>query len=176
MRKRHIYGCFRRALRCVLSRSDFAIVHFSIQGSHLHVLCEAHDKYALADGIKALCCSFAQRVNRELSRRTHMRCRGAVFPDRYHVRAIGSVRQVRHALVYVLNNFRHHRATGPTLFGDRLDFYSSAALFEGWKERTQPTLTLPADYEAPHVKAATTWLLSVGYRRAEPISVYEVPG
>lgn len=157
-------------------RTDFAVVHFSIQGNHIHLLCEAHDKYALGDGIKALSCSFAQRVNRTISKRTGARCRGAVFPDRYHVRPITSVRQVRHTLAYVLNNFRHHRNIGPTLFGDRLDFYSSAALFAGWKERTRSTLALPAGYETPAVKAPTTWLLAIGYRHAPAISVYEVPG
>lgn len=176
LRKRHIYERFRCALRCVHPRTDFAVVHFSIQGTHIHLLCEASDKFALAEGIKALCCSFAQRVNRAISRRTGIHRRGAVFADRYHVRAVGNVRQVRHALAYVLNNFRHHRISGPTLLGDRLDFYSSAVAFPGWKERTRRTLALPNGYEAPPVKAPATWLLSAGYRRAEPISVYEVPG
>lgn len=176
LRRRHVYDCFRRALGCAWHRTDFSVVHFSIQGTHLHLLCEAHDKAALAEGIKALCCSFAQRVNRAISRRTGIRMRGAVFADRYFVRPIGNVRQVRHALAYVLNNFRHHRTRGPTLLGDRFDFYSSAVSFPGWKERILKPLALPKSYETPPVKPPATWLLSVGYQRARPISVYEVPG
>jgi hypothetical protein len=98
-----------------------------------------------------------------------------VFTDRYHVRALTNVAQVRNAIVYVLNNFRHHNLDEPTLAHGRVDYYSSGILFMGWKERTLHEPCLPEDYPRPDVHDAETWLLRYGLRRARPISVWEVP-
>jgi REP element-mobilizing transposase RayT len=176
LRTRHAYRAIRRALATVLDRADeFRIVHFSVQGNHLHLLCEAQNKLALARGLQAFQISAAKHLNRECSRRS-VRRRGKVFPDRYFAEAIDSVRQVRHTLNYVLNNWRKHRQDrGYSLFDGRVDPYSSGVWFAGWKERTEP-VAIPPDYEPPRLSDPRTWYLTTGYKLAPPISVYEVPG
>jgi REP element-mobilizing transposase RayT len=178
LRKRHVYRAIRLALETVLERktADFRIVHFSIQGNHLHLVCEADDKRALASGMKSFEISAAKHLNRELSTRRGERRKGHVFADRYHVRPITSVAQTRHCLAYVLNNFRRHGLRGPSLYDGKLDYYSSALLFPGWKERTTRAVHIPPDYEVPAVSRPQTWLLAEGWKRASrPLSVWEIP-
>ena len=181
LRKPHMYRAIRAALATIATttaeRDDFRIVHFSVQGDHLHLICEADSRAALWRGVKGFEISAAKHLNAERSKETRLRRRGKVFADRYHVRSIGSVRETRHVLNYVLNNWRHHPHSnrGPRLFDGRLDPYSSAVFFPGWKERTLP-LYVPADYDAPIVSRPRTWYLAEGYKRAKPISVWEVPG
>ena len=172
LRKWHYYRAVRQALFAVVDRMDFRIVHFSIQGNHLHLVCEAENKGALAVGLKAFQCSAAQRINRAASRRAGKKIRGTVFADRYHATAIRTVKHLRNVLAYVLNNFRHHGLRGPSLFDGKLDAFSSAVWFPGWKERTTTVLHAPPDYDAPPHVLAQTWLLSEGWKRAKsPISV-----
>jgi REP element-mobilizing transposase RayT len=177
LRKPRLFAAIRIALFVVSKREDFRIVHFSIQGNHLHLIVEAASREALWKGMKGFAISAAKRINGELRKRRE-REDGVVFPDRYHVREITSVAQMRNCLSYVLNNWRHHRARGDKLvglFGNRLDEYSSAALFLGWKERLHGEPALPDRWEAPAVSAPRTWLLAHGWRRARPISVWEIP-
>jgi hypothetical protein len=122
--------------------------------------------------------SLAKRINAVMTRRRRQKRKGQVFADRYHVRAIDSVRGTRNALCYILNNWRHHprSARGPRLVDGKLDPYSSAILFAGWKEKTVPEIHIPPDYETPCVRAPTTWFLKTGWKLAKPISCFEVPG
>jgi REP element-mobilizing transposase RayT len=165
------YRAVRAALVTVLDRAEmFRIVHFSLQGTHLHLLCEASDRMTLARGLQAFQISAARHLNRESKKK------GQVFPDRYFAESIDSVRQTRHTLSYVLNNWRKHRQDGGySLFEGRIDPYSSGVWFAGWKERTQP-VAIPDNYVAPRVSAAQTWYLTQGYKLGPPISVYDVPG
>jgi len=178
LRKPHMYRAIRKALITIMGRErdDFAIVHFSVQGNHIHLVCEAENRLALAAGMKAFECATAQYLNQEVSLERGERRRGQVFADRYHVRSMSSVRQTRNCLSYVLNNWRHHGARGLSLFDGKLDFYSSAVLFPGWKERTTPMIHIPPDYDPPAVSRPRTWLLAEAWKRAKPISVWEVPG
>jgi REP element-mobilizing transposase RayT len=176
LRKWHYYRAVRLALFAVFDKTDFRIVHFSIQGNHLHLVCEAENRIALAQGLKSFQSSAAQRINRVASRRAGKRIRGTVFADRYHATSIKSVQHLRNVLSYVLNNFRHHELRGPTLFDGKIDAFSSALWFPGWKERTTSVLHAPPDYDAPPHVLPQTWLLGEGWKRArKPISVYEVP-
>ena len=43
-----------------------------------------------------------------------LRCGGRVIGDRYHTRALGTPREVRNALRYVLLSFRRHGRIDPT--------------------------------------------------------------
>ena len=169
LRTQKAYQAIRRALVVVLDRADvFRIVHFSVQGNHIHLLCEASDKLALGKGMQAFGISAAKQLNRVHERK------GTVFPDHYHVDAIDSVRHACHELSYVLNNWRKHKQDGRGLFDGRIDPYSSGVLFAGWKERTLP-VAVPDGYQAPRVSAAQTWYLTVGYKLGPPISVWAVP-
>jgi len=169
LRTEKAYRAVRRALVAVLDRGEtFRIVHISVQGNHIHLLCEASDKSAMAKGMQAFGISAAKHLNR-----VHGHS-GTVFPDHYHVEPIDSVRQACHTLSYVLNNWRKHKQDGRGLFDGRIDPFSSGVLFEGWKERTQ-AVTVPEGFEAPRVSAAQTWYLTKGYKLGPPISVWAVP-
>ena len=98
------------------------MLHFSVQGDHLHLLVEARDNPALSSGARGLSIRTARAVNKVLGRR------GRVWGDRYHARALTTPREVRHGLVYVLMNVKKHR---PAWRG--LDPCSSARWFDGFR-------------------------------------------
>ncbi len=179
LRRLDMYAAVRLALRVVLARHDeFRIVHLSLQNTHLHLIVEASDQKALANGLRAFQISAAKRLNAAYSRRRRVARSGRVFTDRYHCENLASVRQVRHALAYVINNWRRHRDDNGayTLLEGRLDPYASGLAFRGWHEEIPPDVPLPDGYEVPPVSRATTWLLGQGLQKAAPISMFEVPG
>jgi REP element-mobilizing transposase RayT len=172
LRRGKIYEAIRRALRKAIARSDFRIVHLSIQSNHVHLVVEADDKMALARGMQGLLISAARHINRAWNRS------GTVFPDRYHQRVLKTPRQCRNAIRYVLNNWRRHRedlVDEPANW--RLDRFSSAIRFTGWKELgSGQAWTAPPDYEPLPTAAPTTWLLVIGWMRHGLIGAHEVPG
>jgi hypothetical protein len=89
-----------------------------------------------------------------------------VLDDHYHARALKTPREVRNALVYVMQNAHKH---GVRLCG--LDPFSSAATFDGWKEIVRGAIDLLA---APLARART-WLLAIGWRKHGRISIRERP-
>jgi REP-associated tyrosine transposase len=93
------------------------------------------------------------------------RRRGSVFADRFHERALRTPREVRAALVYVLQNARRH---GIRVLG--VDPYSSGAWFEGWTARITDATKLP-----PILSGARTWLLGDGWLRHGRIRFDESP-
>ena len=100
----------------------------------------------------------AKAINRTLNRR------GTVWADRYHSRMLSTPREVRHALVYVLQNWRKH------LRGVRgVDPRSSGAWVTGWRS----AIDIPS--ERPLVATARTWLASVGWKRHGLIHINEGP-
>jgi hypothetical protein len=60
----------------------------------------------------------------------------------------------------------------------RIDPYSSALVFDGWKERAERGTLFrpPIAFNGPIVWFPQTWLLRVGWRRHGLIGVDEVPG
>ena len=161
LRTPHAYRAIRRAIATSHARSDYRIVHASIQSNHLHLLVEADDKRALTRGMQGFAISAAKRLNRELHRR-----RGDVFAYRYHATTVETPTQARNAISYIVNNWRHHRRDRHTIW--RVDPYSSAHAVPGWNVPPHP------DY-LPVVRA-TTWLLTDGYKRGAPIRADDVPG
>ena len=178
LRSRDMYAAVKRALRVAGKHDDFRIVHFSVQGNHIHLLVEAENEEALAKGMQSFEISLAKRINAVMTWKLRRKRKGQVFADRYHVNAITSVRGTRNALCYILNNWLHHprSARGPLLLDGKLDPYSSAIWFAGWKEKTVPEVHIPPDYEPPFVREPTTWFLKTGWKLAKPISCFEVPG
>jgi hypothetical protein len=153
-------------------REGFRLVHYSLQGNHLHALVEAEDRDALGRGMKALGIRFAKAVNRALRRA------GPVVSDRYHARMLKAPAQVRNAVRYVLLNARRHAAQasgssklrGPV----RFDPASSSRWFTGWSWRPRderPPPVLPSPTSPPR-----TWLLAVGWKRRGLIDPSDVPG
>jgi REP-associated tyrosine transposase len=101
LRGAHVFGAVRRALAAA-SRRTFRLVHYSVQSDHVHLLVEAEGGTSLARGCQGLSVRVAKAVNRVLGRR------GAVWGDRYHARPLRTPREVRNALVYVLQNWFKH--------------------------------------------------------------------
>src|SRR5436190_21861441 len=110
LRRRCVYQAIREATLTTARRDDFRIVQLSIQRTHVHLLVEANDKLALARGMQGFQISAAKHLNAAISKsKPGPRRRGVVFPDRYHAEIITSPRQARHALSYVMNNWRKHQ-------------------------------------------------------------------
>jgi len=177
LRRSLVYRAIRAATLITATRRDFRIVQLSIQRTHVHLLVEAQDKAALSAGMHGFQISAAKQLNAAIGKeRGGPRRRGAVFPDRYHAVVISSPRQARHALSYVINNWRkhgeHHEAVARTW---KLDPYSSAVMFDGWKEQPASGWCPPAGYQALAVEPPRTWLLRVGWRLHGAISYREVP-
>ncbi len=178
LRRRDIYKAIRWATVVVAKWEDFRIVHLSIQRNHVHLLVEAADKHALARGMKAFQISAAKLINRVLPKVDGKRRRGSVFPDRYHLEVITNRRQARHALAYVLNNWRKHREDQVGVPRTWLvDPFSSGCYFNGWKELEGRDVfwRLPETYENLAVWLPKTWLLSTGWKKYGLIGCREVP-
>ncbi len=158
-------------------RDGFRVIEFSVQDGHLHLITEAGSARALSNGVRALSIRIARALNRVLGRR------GKVFADRFHTRALSSLREVRTALVYVLQNARKHfEQKGVALRASWLDKFSSAGFFDGWDARGSKEAVMlreswrsaGIDPETP-TRDAATWLLRVGWRRLGVIQPSEVP-
>lgn len=178
LRVRAIYAAIREATVTAAKHEDFRIVHFSIQRSHLHLMCEAANRNALSKGIKSFAGSAAKHINRAVSTSERRRT-GTVFPDRYHLRILTTPRAVRNCIAYVLNNWRHHgEDRAAVAAGWTIDPFSSGATFRGWKELegVADAWTLPATYRPLVVWEPKTWLLREGWLRHRRIGAYEVPG
>jgi len=164
LRYAKLVRAFEGSLGRSCERGDFRVVHYSLQSNHVHLLVEAANPAALACGMKAVGARLARAVNRVFRRV------GPVLADRYHLRVLKTPREVRNALRYVLLNGRHHasRASGRVV----LDPASSARWFDGWNEvESWPAAATPSP-----VARATTWLLTVGWRRHGLIDPADVPG
>src|SRR5512139_1981283 len=159
LRRAFVHGCRRGAFR---------VCQFSIQGNHIHLICEASDVAQLARGIGGWSVRVARGLNGHLGRT------GAVFDDRYHLEILTTPTQTRHALCYVLQNARRHAEPIAPRFGG-MDPFSSAWWFDGWKDASW-RLGIPPP-EVRTVAAAETWLLRVGWRRSTYglLSITETP-
>jgi len=155
LRSDRVFPAVRSALAAA-SHGGFRIIQFSAQTDHLHLIIEADDRTRLSSGLRGLAIRVARAVNRALGRR------GAVWGDRYHARPLTTPREVRNALVYVLQNVAKH-ARG--LHG--LDPCSSARWFDGWHDAAAA-----GTIERAPVAKARTWLATVGWRRHGLINPY----
>jgi len=150
------------------NRDWFRVVHYSVQENHVHLIVESEDSKTLSSGVRGLMVRIARRVNRLLQRR------GRFWADRFHGRDLEGPRQVRNALVYVLQNHRKHSPSDALrdTRGAALDPLSSAGSFDGFAS------ALPAGFRSigpPCTAAARTWLLKSGWRRRGLIQLSESP-
>jgi REP element-mobilizing transposase RayT len=167
MRRDKAFRAIRAAMYVVMKHAGFRIVHLSIQRNHVHMICEASDRTALARGIQGFKISAARKLNKVLGRN------GSIFADRYHAELLTTPMQVRNAICYCLNNWRRHgEDRGATV---RVDHFSTGYWFDGWKERG-PLQHVPSGAEILPSCRAQTWLLDRGFRKAPPISLHERPG
>ena len=140
LRSQRLFPVVRRALaRATRARADFRIVHFSVQADHLHLIVEADEQEALSGGMQGLAVRVARAVNRLISR-----C-GALWSGRYYARDLGSPRAVKHAVRYVLNNFRKH---GEAVRGERDPCSSAIYDVRRSEEREHVPISVPKTWLA----------------------------
>jgi putative transposase len=162
LRRPRVFGAILDAIARA-SNEDFRVLHFSVQGDHVHLIGEASDAAALRAGATGLGVRTARAINKALGRK------GQVWGDRYHARDLKTPREVRNAIVYVLMNFRKHHRGPLEHLNDSLDPCSSAVWFEGFRGRA-PTSTWP-----PPTRPPRTWLAAIGWRRHCLIAITEHP-
>jgi len=134
------------AFREARLRFGMRIIHYSIQGNHLHLLVEVDSADSLSRGMQGLAIRIAKGLNILADRK------GAVFADRYHAHTLRTRREVSNAVRYVLGNYRHHtREYLPPRWEDSL----SSVRF----------LRVTPGVEAP-VSEPKTWLLRIGWRKS----------
>jgi REP element-mobilizing transposase RayT len=107
LREKVMFSQVRAALRAGADRGGFRLVHYSVQGNHLHLVVEATDRQVLSRGMQGLAIRIARAVNRAASRR------GRVFADHYFARELQTPAEVRRAVRYVLDNFILHGRRSP---------------------------------------------------------------
>ncbi len=137
------------------------ILHYSIQGNHLHLMVEASGNTELTAGLRSFMIRFAKGLRR------HANWQGSLFAGRYHLHVLKTPTEVKRALVYVLQNFSKH---SKRIW--HLDEYSSAPHFGKWKallnDNTGPLL---AEYDGPKtlpvfLSAPRSWLAREGWLRS----------
>ena len=176
-RKFGLHRAIARATITAAISANARIVHFSIQKTHLHAIVEADSAKALSRGLQGFQVSAAKRMNAVLRRS------GPVFVDRFHARYLRTPTQTRHAIRYVLLNWRHHGLDrdGP-LAGCRVDPFSSAPMFGGFTDYNTDQLVhikrWPRTYDPLMVFYPRTWLLQRGWeeRGGGAFSVWDTPG
>ncbi len=142
-------------------KRGFRVVEYSVQSNHVHLIVEGSDRERIARGMQGLCVRIARGMNRLWGRK------GAVFAERYHDVVLRTPRQVRAALLYVLQNCRKHGVRFA-----RSDPYSSGPWFGGWLAEDDRSPGLPR--RKPAARAAT-WLLTRGWRRWGRLGWHESP-
>jgi len=175
LRKYDAYNAIRRGLPSTFRRSDSRICQITLQRDHVHLIAEANDERALARGMQGFEIAAAHLLNAAISKKRGQLRRGRVFSDRYHARILRTPTEVKRALNYVLNNWRHHGEHQgiETMFWD-VDYFSSGATFARWKEPLpEPPMTT---YEPLPVQPPSTWLLSIGWTCAGELSMFATPG
>src|SRR5688572_20640115 len=127
------YPAVRRALVAASDRFGARIVHFSVQGDHIHLVVEARDRSCLARAMKGFEVRVARRLNALAGRKGH------VFCDRYHAHQLTTPTEARRVLVYVLANSAKHAGDPRERAASRevtwIDPMSSACYFDGWARR-----------------------------------------
>lgn len=146
LRSHRCFRALRRSFAAGCRRFGFRLVHFSVQGNHIHMIVEAPDAAALARAMKGLEVRMARALN------AAMRRRGAVFADRYHSVVLDSPRRASNAVRYVLENWHIHAAREGRAAPCGIDPYCSTAFSHG----------IPA-----LVAEAAWWMLRVGARLEE---------
>ncbi len=136
LRSQRCFGPVRRALEAVRARAGFRVVHFSVQGDHVHLVTEADDRRAMTNGMRALLIRVAKQLNRLMG------TRGRLFADRFHERVLRTPTETRNVIRYVLGNRARHTGRSAAV----ADRFSSAVACEV-------------------VSAPSSWLLARGWRR-----------
>src|SRR5690348_9501900 len=108
LRTRRCFTALAAAFWGGANKFGFKLVHYSVQGNHVHLLVEAQDERALAKGMCGLGVRVARGLNRVMNRK------GTVLDDRYHGHILRTAAEVRRARNYLLQNaLKHYRQLVP---------------------------------------------------------------
>ncbi|MGE5047315.1 MAG: transposase, partial [Deltaproteobacteria bacterium] len=132
LRTHRCFRALRRAFAGGCARFGFRLVHFSVQGNHVHMIVEAPDAESLGRAMKGLEVRMARRLNGVMNRR------GSVFADRYHAHILRTPSEAACAVRYVPENFRVHGERGQWAVPSGIDPFCSAA----WTDHA-PAVTAP---------------------------------
>lgn len=102
LRSRRCFKALETAFWGGANRFGFRLVHYSVQGNHIHLLVEADNEKSLSKGMTGLGTRIARRLNRVMARS------GKVLDDRYHGHILRTPTEVRRARAYLLQNARKH--------------------------------------------------------------------
>ena len=158
LRSQRGFRCVEHALREEARRGELRVVHYSVQGNHVHLVVEADDRVVLARRMQGFSIRLARRINRDVMRHK----RGTVLGQRYHARVLSTPSEVRHAIGYVLFNHTHHGSAADRM---QLDPFSSARTFMHFAHAVRIPRWSPGTGPPPLSKPST-WLLRGGFRRA----------
>lgn len=86
------------------------VLHFSFQSNHVHLVLESTDNKTLTKGMRSLTITFAKGLKK-----------GKVQVERYHLHVLKTLKEVKHAVHYVLFNQQRHETGTYT----KVDGYSS---------------------------------------------------
>ena len=114
LRKPQCFRALSRAFWGGCNRFGFRLIHYSVQGNHMHLLVEAADEKSLARGMNGLGVRVARGLNKALGRS------GKVLDERYHGHILKTPTEVRHARMYLTRNAeRHLGVKGPDPYASR---------------------------------------------------------
>jgi putative transposase len=102
LRSHRCFTALERAFFAGGDRFGLRLIHYSVQGNHIHLLAEAAGKEALSRGMHALGVRIARALNRVMQRT------GAVLADHYHARVLRTPTEVRRVRAYLRDNARKH--------------------------------------------------------------------
>jgi putative transposase len=102
LRSKRSFRIIERALVAARDWTSARVVHYSVQGNHLHLVTEASDRKVLSRRIQGLEVRIARAMNKLMHRS------GSVFADRYHARPLKTPLEARRVIEYVLKNRQHH--------------------------------------------------------------------
>lgn len=171
LRTERIYAALVRVFAAA-SEKGFGLLHFAVQGNHLHLIAEADDATALARGIQRLLSGAAMAINALLGRA------GRLWRDRHHRKALTCPSQVRNALIYVLFNDRKHQQENGR-FGrgayEGMDPFTSWLWLDGWADEARPSEEALQRAGPRGVARPSTWLARTGWRAGGVLRGDEVP-
>ena len=161
------------AIRQANRRGLVRLVEFTVQGDHVHMLCEGGNAKAVGRGLGGLFTSLARQLNRLWER-----C-GKVFSERYHREDLTTPTQGRNANRYVLGNVYEHAGGIIHMTGKsgRLcpDPFSSGVWFHGYREPSEGLdRTTLGGIERCTVNGLS-WVLKEGWQRLGLLSVLDRP-
>jgi hypothetical protein len=102
LRTRRCFTALARAFWGGANRFGFRLIHYSVQGNHMHLLVEAKDERVLSRGMCGLGVRIAKGLNRVMGRQ------GKVLGERYHARILKTPTEVENARDYLSRNARKH--------------------------------------------------------------------